>query len=292
MKTRLISLALLVVLHLFSSPVWADTFTEKIRQFIYRDPSTYFIHINDMLGEGAGYFDADPRYLPHEMNCTTWYQTAIATALSQDKEQVPEWLDKIRYFRGVVGFSTRIHFTDNTARMTSSLFEPVVFEGVRPQSKLVHLNYPHFRSQHNYTCPLYEEKFKESAITYYLGNDFLKQSEILADGVYLVYPVASDRYIAAFGQSSGPMGLVHGLLLDIDSSKFGIQRAMVSHASITRKTVVTKPLAEYIHSPATQNFLGYTLWKINSEWQSQKPTGAETKEIEHLLQCEKNIMVD
>jgi len=283
---------ILVLNSLIFSPllVRADSFTDRIRQFIHRDPAGYFIHIEDMLGEGAdSSFDKHPRYLPNEMNCTTWYQTAIATGLAVDASQVPLILDQIRYFKGIISYATRVHFTDNNVRLKQGLLEPVVFSGVKRLHKSVKLDYPHFKKDHGYACPLYEEKFKTSEVDYYSPDDFLKQSETLEDGVYLMYPVASDHYIELFGQTSGPMGLVHGILLDVDNSKLGAFRAMISHASITRKTVVTKPLITYIQSKATQNFLGYTLWKINPDWKGESPTDAELKEVQPLLDCEKNL---
>lgn len=265
---------------------------QKIREFIRGRPDGVNIHIEDMLGEGPGHFDPEPRYLPAEMNCTTWLQSAIVAGYARNEDEKTTIMDKIRYFYGLPGYSTRVHFTDSWVYLNPGPLKPHQFPACGTvDKKTVKVDYNFFKKNKNYTCPLYEEKKDTFDIDYYKPADFLECAKSLKPNVYVIFPVATERYIKIFGKPSGPMGLVHGLILDVTPDE-GAPQKVIHHASITRRAVISKNLETYITSPATKNFLGYTLWELDPNWDYKAASGAppdEINKINELLECEKNL---
>lgn len=67
---------------------------------------------NGPLGEGgAARYDADPLYRFDTFDCTTFVESIISLALSQNVDEFEFNMNKIRYANGEVGFLTRNHFT-------------------------------------------------------------------------------------------------------------------------------------------------------------------------------------
>lgn len=65
------------------------------------------------LGEGPeGKYDQDPLYRFDTFDCTTYVETIMALALSNDVEEFEKKLNLIRYKNGIVDYMTRNHFTD------------------------------------------------------------------------------------------------------------------------------------------------------------------------------------
>lgn len=68
-------------------------------------------YLGDPLGEGStARFDRDPRLRTDGFDCTTYIETVIAVAKSATPEEVPDWMDAIRYKNGYPSFETRNHF--------------------------------------------------------------------------------------------------------------------------------------------------------------------------------------
>jgi len=64
------------------------------------------------LGEGPeGEFDRDPLVRYDQFDCTTYVETVGALAFEPDKKRAEKLLQRIRYAKGRVGFTTRRHFT-------------------------------------------------------------------------------------------------------------------------------------------------------------------------------------
>ncbi len=265
---------------------------EKIRSFIQSSSTGgYNIHIRDMLGEGPGHFDPDPRYLPAEMNCTTWLQSAIVAGYAANEEEKPAIMDKLRYFYGIPGYSTRKHFTDNWLTLDPAPLRPVSYGNTPRNTKKTIPDYSLFKQNKNYTCPLWEEKNREITVDYLTPDYFLKFVKTLPPNLYVIFPVASVGYIQLFGKKAGPMGLVHGLILDVQE-KNGQKTQTIHHASITRRAVISKDVEIYVTSKATKKFLGYTLWELDPDWDYKAlpgPSADEWKQINELLECEKKL---
>lgn len=90
-----------------TEPALAKRMDQVSAQFIGRP------YIVDPLGEGdRGHFDRDPRFRLDGFDCTTFVETVLSISKARRSSEVPKWMDKIRYEKGVVGFETRNHFPD------------------------------------------------------------------------------------------------------------------------------------------------------------------------------------
>ncbi len=68
---------------------------------------------NGPLGEGPdGLYDQDPLYRFDTFDCTTFVETIMALALSENTEEFESHLNNIRYENGIVDYFKRNHFTD------------------------------------------------------------------------------------------------------------------------------------------------------------------------------------
>jgi len=68
-------------------------------------------YVLDNLGEGnSGKYDQDPRYRFDQFDCTTFVETIIALSRAKSFDQFEHHMDRIRYDRGEVNFTTRNHF--------------------------------------------------------------------------------------------------------------------------------------------------------------------------------------
>src|SRR3990167_10192377 len=71
-----------------------------------------FPYLPGALGEGEqAYYDQSPLYRTESFDCETFVDTVLALALANTFDVFEENLRKIRYWRGVVRFTTRNHFT-------------------------------------------------------------------------------------------------------------------------------------------------------------------------------------
>jgi hypothetical protein len=102
--------------------------------------------------------------------------------------------------------------------------------------------------------------------------------------VYLVFPIAMDRYIEVWGKKSGPMGRVHGLILNQEEGN-----SQVYHASVKQKSVQSTPLSEYVSSGAAGLFQGYQVYMLSSSFSAAKP---KSEQHQHALDCEKRELSD
>lgn len=259
-----------------------------IRDILYLSHPEQTVKYTDMLGEGVGFFDYDPRMKWDEVNCTTWWQQVLAKGYAHTDKEELEILDRIRYYDGVVGFGTRKHFLDRALDI-----DPVPLINIETQDFLlcmpdekrsVSLDLPLFTSHKNYSCPLYRPNRIHSSFSYFSPNALLRCAENLHDGIYLVFPIAMDRYIEVWGQQSGPMGRVHGLILNQEEG-----HSQVYHASVKQQKVLSKPLLEYVSSGAAGLFQGYQVYMLSSSFPPAKP-----KEEHHqkALDCEKRELSD
>lgn len=285
--------------------VVADTTTgamilARIRSFIATTasaPDRYKIYIYDMLGEGAGHFDSEPRYHATEMNCTTWLQMALAYGYADRSQEIPAVLDHLRYFYGVPGYGTRKHFTDNWLTLEPAPLKKVDLSSCGPvKTKILKPDYAFFKQNKKYSCALLEEKNPSVTIEYIEPQQLDGCARRLENGVYFVFPVSSDPYIARYGKESGPMGMVHGLIMDVrnvTSGEGGVKAITVHHASITKKRVVSRGLNEYVLGKASSLFAGYTIWGLDLGWDYKAKTEipAEDKtRIEESLRCEDGLV--
>ena len=254
---------------------------ERLRDVLYQYYPDQVVQYADDLGEGKGAFDPDPRIDFSKVNCTTWWQQVIAKGYAATPKEELEVLDRIRYYDGAIGFATRKHFLDRAL-----LLDPVPFENIE-EAKIsgckadvrrdVVLQLSHFTQSHRFACSLYRADVEEIRFAYFSPNALLQCLDNLSDGVYMIFPVASRQYNEIWGKKSGPMGRVHGLILD---KEVGV--AQVYHASIDKNKVQRLPAQSYIESLAAVNFDGYQLYRLHS--QLAQPVYSESHK--QALRCE------
>lgn len=257
-----------------------------IRDILYQTHPHQKVQYTDMLGEGEGFFDDDPRILWDDVNCTTWWQQVIAKGYAQTDREEVRILDRIRYYDGVIGYGTRKHFLDRAMDL-----DPVPFRNIDTQNyllcmpdqkKSVQLDTERFTQNKSYQCPLYQPKRIHSSFSYFSPNALLSCVPNIPSGIYLIFPIAMDRYIEVWGKESGPMGRVHGLILDKDGTS-----ANVYHASIQEKKVHGMTLLEYVSSGAAGLFEGYQIYMLESNF---PPIRYNTDHYQQITDCERKAL--
>ena len=267
---------------LYARPVLS---TERIRDALYQSHPNQTVRYEDMLGEGEGFFDDDPRMKWNDVNCTTWWQHVIAKGYAETDKEELRILDRIRYYDGVIGFGTRKHFLDRALDI-----DPVPFRNIDTQNylmcmpdqqKSVDMSLEKFTKNRAYTCPLFKPERFRSTFSYFSPNAVLSCVPNLPSGIYVVFPVAMDRYIEVWGKKSGPMGRVHGLILDKEDNH---QR--VYHASVQEKQVQSMTMLEYVSSEAAGLFEGYQIYLLVPTFPAA-PT--ELEQHRRTVDCERKI---
>ena len=245
--------------------------TETIRDILYQSQPDQKVRYEDMLGEGENFFDDDPRMNWKDVNCTTWWQHVIAKGYSKTDREELLVLDRIRYYDGVIGFGTRKHFLDRALDLDPVPFRNIdtqdYFMCMPDQKKSVDLSLDTFTKNKGFSCPLYKPERIQSTFAYFSPNALLSCAPHLPSGVYVIFPVAMDRYIEVWGQKSGPMGRVHGLILDKDGDY-----AQVYHASVQEKEVRSMTLLKYVSSGAAGLFEGYQVYMLEPVFPSAQKT--------------------
>ena len=277
-----------------SSNIFAkDIFIDNIlRKEIYKTVGAKAIY-SDMLGEGEGHFDSGPRYLPNIYNCTTWFQSVIARAYALKN---PQWstlqiMDELRYYGGVINFSTRKHFQDHWLKYDSGPMEEVVDLPCTYQAYTVTLNFEKLKQHYQFNCPLYGEKENNIQDLFIPSDEFKSCLNKIPPNLYIVFPIAGPIYQQKFGDGLS-MAKVHGFILDVTLKK-GKRTNKVTHASITAGKVLTGDAETYL-KPLSKNFYwGYTIYKFNPTWSpavNAKKWGNEIKQLqENYGPCENKL---
>ncbi len=225
----------------------------------------------DVLGEGPGHWDDDPLVPAQEVNCLTWIQIVLAHAYGGERG-VEECLRTLRYYGGVISFGTRKHFIDLWTTLDPGPLKPLaggacvpdrVFEvTLDPQGWLDHLGFP---------CPSFEAA-RRVRISAYSAEALQTCLDALAPGIYLSFPVANQRYLASFGQFTGPMIQVHGLFLER-----GENGTLVHHASFAQRAVIRMGLPRFLLRFGDV-FQGYALYRLDENWSCQARSSPVLKE--------------
>ena len=106
----------------------------------------------------------------------------------------------------------------------------------------------------------------------------------LPDGVYISFPVATRRYISIWGKKSGPMGRVHGLIINKEK---GI--ATVYHASIDQGRVASEPFEQYVLAPGSRLFRGYKIYQIDRQYKLNS-SDINQEKIDEIMSCEQSLL--
>lgn len=252
----------------------------------------------DVLGEGPGSWDPDPRYPAGEVNCITWLQLLLAEAYGSTPDEKLAILDRIRYFDGRVGFGFRKHFTDQWTAIDPMPLRQVDFRSCpsgNVQSYKLDLDTEMFQKSIKFECPLYHMDRTAVELDLVPPHGLVQCGDRLAEGYYVIFPVASDRYLQKYGGFSGPMAQVHAVLLEVppaapagaapearDSGRFKIY-----HASISRGQVVETELAPYLLH-MWNLYRGYVVYELVPGWDWRSAPAMDDK-AKAVAECESKL---
>jgi hypothetical protein len=250
-----------------------------------------FVVREDVLGEGEGAWDSDPRYPSDTVNCLTWLQFLLSEVYSRGPDDKTAVMDRIRYYGGHIGYGTRKHFLDHWLSIEPAPLKRIDlknFTGFRRAS--IQLDFEHFRTFHNYPCRLYRQDLSVLEVDYLTSEGLLECVNTLAPGHYVAFAVAKEKYLLLFGAGSGPMGLVHSLILTIDGQQSPdvslpqSDRARIYHASTFLGAVIEVPLQSYL-AQMVDVFDGFALFELDPSWDASSPV-EENDEARSILRCE------
>jgi hypothetical protein len=243
----------------------------------------------DILGEGPGAWDSNRRYPQKVVNCLVWLQLVISEIYGKGLADKTAIMDRIRYYGGHVGFSLRKHYLDQWMA-----FEPEPLVAVElPRdgviARQICLQPQILLEDRGYPCPLYKMSHTVFDFLYLTAQGLLDYVKVLPRGYYVMFAVASDRYIKRY-YGNGPMGLVHSIVLHLISAEPGAEQGpseRVYHASIKAGRVLSTELGVYVrHHEAL--YLGYVIYELDPAWNFLRPIALDV-EMESLLNCEANI---
>ena len=167
-------------------------------------------------------------------------------------------LNALRYYGGEISFSTRKHFIDRWLALEPGPLVPMT--GCVPDRHLdMTLDLDLFRTSRNYPCSLYAPQRDTFSIDYLSASALSSCVVALPPGYYIAFPIASDDYLEKY-HHSGPMGRVHGLLLEVTE-----QATTVHHASTAYEAIVSDPLAVFLDDIG-DFFRGYDLYTFDPVW--------------------------
>ena len=109
--------------------------------------------------------------------------------------------------------------------------------------KDIHLELDAFLEHHRYPCRLHESERVQFRLHVIPQDQLMITISKLEDGFYILFGVASERYLELYGVQSGPMGQVHPAILEVTD-----RSATVHHASTALEQVASVTLEEWIHA--------------------------------------------
>jgi len=238
----------------------------------------------DILGEGEGGWDPDPRYPSGSVNCITWLYLLMAETYSDQPAERERIMDRIRYFDGHVGFGFRKHFTDQWMAIDPEPLSRVdLARCAKTESQKVVLEPQRFAANVSYSCPLYHKDRTSFEIEHVNGHGLIKCAGTLRPGYYIVFPLASKKYLDKYGTKSGPMAQVHAVILQVPpgDKKIDAPDFKIYHASIAKGRVMESTLESYTFDMA-QLFRGYAVYELDPDWdwKSARPMDEEGKALQ------------
>lgn len=253
----------------------------------------------DVLGEGEGAWDSDPRYPTDTVNCIIWLQLLLSEVYGRglSAEEKVGVMDKVRYFGGRPAYGLRkCHYLDLWLKLEPAPLRRIPLEEVAGHARgHVEVDKRKFKAFHGYTCELYYEDLSRFEIDYLTAEGFAACVDGLRPGYYVVFPVASRHYLNLYGRNCGPMGLVHSVVLKVARPEDGAAQTtgasggghLVYHASTVSGAVMEFALPEYLRAMG-DIFSGYTLFEADPDWDSREPS-AENAMMRRIRECEASL---
>jgi hypothetical protein len=245
----------------------------------------------DVLGEGPGHWDADPRYPKGKVNCITWLYLLLAETYGDTPKDRARVMDRIRYFDGHVGFGFRKHYTDQWMALDPGpLVRVDLSRCSEEKTHRVVLEPQKFTASIGYHCPLYRMDQRTFDVKHVNARGITKCASFLPPGYYIAFPLASNRYLEKYGTRSGPMGQVHAVVMNVPEMGGKTTEARdikVYHASIMRGKVVETNLKDYT-SDMGALFRGYAVYRLDPAWDWRAEPGMD-KEAKAVVACESKL---
>jgi hypothetical protein len=270
----------------------------KIEQALKQNMNSKVVY-NDVLGEGENSWDTDPRYPEESVNCVVWFRKLISDVYGSNLEEKKLIMDRLRYYGGKPSFSLRKHFGSRWMALDP---EPLLLRDLswcaKPRRKVVELDLHKFLKSHAYSCPLYKMDQHSIEVDYVSPEGLVDCAKRLSPGYYFMFGLASHGYNRVYGQKSGPMGLVHGMVLKLEgqieknskSTNRPFENMTIYHASISSKKVESEPLVNYIRRMKKRRHDGYAVYSLDPEWDFSKEPPIDLAS-DALAHCEKEITV-
>lgn len=248
--------------------------------------------LEDVLGEGPGAWDAEPRYPTNKVNCLIWLQLLAAEVYGKGLPDKTPVMDKIRYFGGQVSFGTRKHYTDHWLSLESAPFKKVDLSSCGTKARHhVALDFEIFRKTKSYSCPLYKMDQAAQDFEYVTRESIGDCAQKLKSGYYVMFAVPTEKFLKHSLKQTGPMGLVHAMVLKLRDAPGGGTRSLDStliyHASTAASQVQVEPLAQYLKKSTTIH-RGYVVYELDPAWDYSKPVTLEAQAAE-ILSCERKL---
>lgn len=228
----------------------------------------------DLLGEGPDAWDPDPRYPGQEVNCITWLQLFLAEFYGRDLGEKQQVLDRVRYFGGHIGFGFRKHFTDQWTELDPLPLSRIDLSSCPDSattSLRIDLEPTRFQKSAQFDCPLLHMEKTSVELPVTPAHGLVQCGRLLPPGYFILFPVASERYLKKYGGFSGPMGQVHALVVEVppfpapgapprDAAQY-----RVYHASISSGKVMETELGSFVLS-MWNLYRGYVLYELVPDW--------------------------
>jgi len=275
--------------HGISREILNERFAEAIRATLGLK-----VVFEDVLGEGESGWDSNPRYPHKAVNCIVWLQLVLSEIYGKRLPDKTVVMDRLRYYGGHVGFSLRKHYVDQWLA-----FEPEPLLRIDPKRcgvttarKSIQLSPRILLADRNFPCRLYKMEDVAFDLEYLKNEALLQCTKTLPSGYYVMFAVASDKYLELY-PGSGPMGLVHSIILQLDplpkgGSERPLENARIHHASTRAGGVRSVGLKQYLEWNHAIH-LGFVIYELDPNWDFRAPIPM-TDEIRQLLKCEAQII--
>ncbi len=274
--------------HFLSREVINQRFTELINS-----TSDVKVVYADVLGEGPDGWDPYPRYPQKTVNCLIWIQLLISEIYGKGLPDKTPIMDRVRYYGGHVGFSLRKHYIDQWMAFEPEPLRRVDLNGRGiTERMLVQITPRVLVNHHRFPCPLYRMDHTSFTLEYTTREGLLRWAKSMRGGYYIMFSVASEAYLELYGKSSGPMGLVHPMVLKLDPMPQGapersLHGAMIYQASISTQCVHADGLESFIER-MKELYLGFAVYELDPHWDFHRPMPVN-QEIQALLCSEAKI---
>lgn len=257
----------------------------RIRAAIERT-AHFKVAYDDVLGEGPDRWDSHPRYPKDTVNCIVWITHVLAEAYGRDLTDKTPVLDRLRYYEGTPAFGLRKHYNAHWVQVEPEPLRKHLPQACGPYlTEAVDLELEAFTKAQAYACPLYRMDQKRISYQYLSPSRLEDCAPQLDPGFYVVFGVATQTYTEQFGKKSGPMGLVHGMFLEVNLAG----DAWIHHASTSAKKIKREKLEKYIKRMRKELHKGYTIYELSTEWNPQSAARARSFEADQILACELNL---